>query len=46
MDVAVCSEIINDIEDLISVQDITPKERYNNRKGVIIKARKRIVSNE
>lgn len=36
-----CNEIIDDIEDLISAQDITPKERYSNRKNVRIKAKKR-----
>lgn len=38
-----CNEIINDIEDLISVHDITPKERYNNRKTVKVKAKKNSV---
>lgn len=37
-----CSEIINDIEDLISAHDITPKERYNNRKAVKVKAKKNV----
>lgn len=37
-----CNEIINDIEDLISAQDITPKERYSSRKNVKVKARKRV----
>lgn len=37
---AVC-EIIDDIEDLISSQDITPKERYASRKSVNIRSRKR-----
>ncbi|KAF5294917.1 hypothetical protein FQR65_LT10629 [Abscondita terminalis] len=37
-----CSEIIDDIEDLISSQDITPKERYSSRKSVKVKARKKI----
>ncbi|XP_017780309.1 PREDICTED: threonylcarbamoyladenosine tRNA methylthiotransferase [Nicrophorus vespilloides] len=36
-----CNEIIDDIEDLISAQDITPKERYSNRKAVKVKAKKR-----
>lgn len=36
-----CSEIIDDIEDLISSQDITPKERYANKKDVTVRARKR-----
>ncbi|XP_060535104.1 threonylcarbamoyladenosine tRNA methylthiotransferase [Cylas formicarius] len=36
-----CKEIIDDIEDLIRAQDITPKERYNSRKHVKVKARKR-----
>lgn len=37
-----CSEIIDDIEDLISSQDITPKERYANKKDVTVRAKKRI----
>ncbi|XP_059620265.1 threonylcarbamoyladenosine tRNA methylthiotransferase [Phlebotomus argentipes] len=35
-----CSEIIDDIEDLISSQDITPKERYANRKDVTVRMKK------
>ncbi|CAH0398925.1 unnamed protein product [Chilo suppressalis] len=35
------SEIIDDIEDLISSQDITPKERYASRKNVSVRSRKR-----
>ncbi|KAF5299003.1 hypothetical protein FQA39_LY11635 [Lamprigera yunnana] len=38
---AFCSEIIDDIEDLVSSQDITPKERYSSRKGVKVKAKKK-----
>lgn len=38
-----CNEIIDDIEDLISAQDITPKERYSNKKYIKIKAKKRSV---
>lgn len=38
---AACNEIIDDIEDLISAQDITPKERYSYRKNVKVKAKKR-----
>uniref|UniRef100_A0AAR5P9U6 tRNA-t(6)A37 methylthiotransferase n=1 Tax=Dendroctonus ponderosae TaxID=77166 RepID=A0AAR5P9U6_DENPD len=37
---APCMEI-DDIEDLISAQDITPKERYSSRKNVIVRARKK-----
>ncbi|KAK4876706.1 hypothetical protein RN001_009212 [Aquatica leii] len=37
-----CSEIIDDIEDLISSQDITPKERYSSRRNVKVKARIKI----
>lgn len=37
----VCDEIIDDIEDLISSQDITPKERYASRKTVSVRSRKR-----
>ncbi|XP_049874224.1 threonylcarbamoyladenosine tRNA methylthiotransferase [Pectinophora gossypiella] len=35
------AEIIDDIEDLISSQDITPKERYASRKNVTVRSRKR-----
>ncbi|XP_013171905.1 PREDICTED: threonylcarbamoyladenosine tRNA methylthiotransferase [Papilio xuthus] len=38
---AVC-EIIDDIEDLISSQDITPKERYASRKSVNVRSKKRL----
>lgn len=34
-----CIEIIEDIEDLISSQDITPKERYSSRKKVTIRSK-------
>ncbi|XP_053606997.1 threonylcarbamoyladenosine tRNA methylthiotransferase [Plodia interpunctella] len=37
----VCTEIIDDIEDLISSQDITPKERYASRKNVSVRSKKR-----
>ncbi|XP_060802488.1 threonylcarbamoyladenosine tRNA methylthiotransferase [Amyelois transitella] len=37
----VCAEIIDDIEDLISSQDITPKERYASRKNVSVRSKKR-----
>jgi hypothetical protein len=36
---APCEEIIDDIEDLISSQDITPKERYSSRKAVTVRKR-------
>lgn len=38
-----CKEIIDDIEDLISAQDFTPKERYSSRKHVKISAKRRTV---
>lgn len=38
---SVCNEIIDDIEDLISAYDITPKERYSNRKTVKVKAKRK-----
>lgn len=41
----VCDEIIDDIEDLISSQDITPKERYASRKNVNARSRKKDKSN-
>lgn len=34
-----CNEIVDDIEDLISSQDITPKERYANKKDVTVRAK-------
>lgn len=37
---SVCSEIIDDIEDLISSQDITPKERYSNKSSVTVRVKK------
>ncbi|XP_059058007.1 threonylcarbamoyladenosine tRNA methylthiotransferase [Achroia grisella] len=37
------TEIIDDIEDLISSQDITPKERYSSRKNVNARTKKREV---
>lgn len=37
-----CAEIIDDIEDLISSQDITPKERYANKKNVTLRAKKKV----
>lgn len=33
-------DFVNDIEDLISSQDITPKERYANKKDVNLRSRK------
>lgn len=36
-----CNEFIDDIEDLISSQDITPKERYSNKSNVTLRARKK-----
>ncbi|CAH0730066.1 unnamed protein product, partial [Brenthis ino] len=36
------SEFIDDIEDLISSQDITPKERYASRKNVSVRSKKRV----
>ena len=34
-------EIIDDIEDLISSQDITPKERYASKKSVNVRSKRR-----
>jgi threonylcarbamoyladenosine tRNA methylthiotransferase CDKAL1 len=39
---AACSEIVGDIEDLISSQDITPKERYSNKRSVTVRVRRRL----
>ena len=36
-----CDDIIEDIEDLISSQDITPKERYSYKKTVTTVRRKK-----
>ncbi|XP_026273504.1 threonylcarbamoyladenosine tRNA methylthiotransferase [Frankliniella occidentalis] len=36
----ICNEIIDDIEDLISSQDITPKERYSTRRAVTFRPKK------
>ncbi|KYN04254.1 PREDICTED: threonylcarbamoyladenosine tRNA methylthiotransferase [Cyphomyrmex costatus] len=38
---APCEEIIEDIEDLIASQDITPKERYSSRKHITIRPKQR-----
>jgi len=38
---AACSEIIGDIEDLISSQDITPKERYSSKRSVAVRVRRK-----
>ncbi|EZA57454.1 hypothetical protein DMN91_009235 [Ooceraea biroi] len=35
-----CADIIEDIEDLIASQDITPKERYSSRKRVTIRPKR------
>nr|CAH7713008.1 unnamed protein product [Callosobruchus chinensis] len=40
-----CSEIIDDIEDLISTQDISPKERYSSRKNVKVQVKKKNIHN-
>lgn len=37
---AVCSEIVDDIEDLISSQDIKPKDRYATKRDVVIRTKK------
>lgn len=38
-----CNEIIDDIEDLVSAQDITPKERYSSRKNIKIKVKRKVL---
>ncbi|XP_029677348.1 threonylcarbamoyladenosine tRNA methylthiotransferase [Formica exsecta] len=38
---APCEDIIEDIEDLIASQDITPKERYSSRKHITIRPKRR-----
>lgn len=37
---APCEDIIEDIEDLISSQDITPKERYSSRKNITVRSKR------
>ncbi|XP_012059651.1 PREDICTED: threonylcarbamoyladenosine tRNA methylthiotransferase [Atta cephalotes] len=36
-----CEEIIEDIEDLIASQDITPKERYSSRKHITVRPKRK-----
>jgi len=36
-----CEDIIDDIEDLIASQDITPKERYSSRKNITVRPKRR-----
>lgn len=43
---APCKDIIEDIEDLISAQDITPKQRYSSRKYVKVSTRKKHAEEE
>ncbi|XP_078041395.1 threonylcarbamoyladenosine tRNA methylthiotransferase [Augochlora pura] len=38
---APCEDIIEDIEDLISSQDITPKDRYSSRKTITVRSKKK-----
>lgn len=38
---APCQDIIDDIEDLISSQDITPKERYSSRKNITVRSKRK-----
>lgn len=38
---APCNDIIEDIEDLIASQDLTPKERYSSRKRVMIRPKRK-----
>lgn len=38
---APCEDIIEDIEDLISSQDITPKERYSTRKTITVRSKRK-----
>ncbi|XP_011648176.1 threonylcarbamoyladenosine tRNA methylthiotransferase [Pogonomyrmex barbatus] len=38
---APCEDIIEDIEDLITSQDITPKERYSSRKHITIRPKRK-----
>lgn len=46
MSESACNEFIDDIEDLISSQDITPKERYSNKKNVTVRAKKKTAESE
>ena len=36
-----CNDIIDDIEDLISSQDITPKERYSTKRKVTVRVKRK-----
>lgn len=38
---APCNDIIEDIEDLIASQDLTPKERYSSRKRITIRPKRK-----
>ncbi|XP_033322220.1 threonylcarbamoyladenosine tRNA methylthiotransferase [Megalopta genalis] len=38
---APCEDIVGDIEDLISSQDITPKDRYSSRKTITVRSKKK-----
>lgn len=39
-----CEDIIGDIEDLISSQDITPKERYSTRRNITVRSKRKQVT--
>lgn len=41
-----CKDIIEDIEDLISSQDITPKERYSSRKNITVRSKRKQIIEE
>ncbi|KZC07211.1 PREDICTED: threonylcarbamoyladenosine tRNA methylthiotransferase [Dufourea novaeangliae] len=38
---APCDDIVEDIEDLILSQDITPKERYSTRKNITVRSKRK-----
>ena len=39
-----CNDI-DDIEDIVRVGDLTPSDRYNNKKDVLLRVRKRNKNN-
>ncbi|XP_054015570.1 threonylcarbamoyladenosine tRNA methylthiotransferase [Hylaeus anthracinus] len=43
---APCEDIVDDIEDLISSQDITPKERYSTRKNITVRSKRKQLTEE
>jgi hypothetical protein len=40
-----CNDI-DDIEDIVKVGDLTPNDRYNNKKDVLLRVRKNVKKQE